>query len=174
VNWDAIGAIGQMLGSVAVFVTLAYLSVQVRQAKQEVQRATALDRAATGRELSLARATSDSLCALRIKSRIAFGQEKSSIPFVARAIDGRLIEDEAYALYFEELAWWYPRVPAIQYIDHLPAAERDVFNELLRRNYGNLEPGRTWYERTKPILNADAVRYVDRVLAQRGSTPSQS
>ena len=30
-NWDAIGAIGQMLGSIAVFVTLGYLAVQVRR-----------------------------------------------------------------------------------------------------------------------------------------------
>ena len=31
-NWDAIGAIGQMLGSVAVLVTLAYVAMQLRQA----------------------------------------------------------------------------------------------------------------------------------------------
>jgi hypothetical protein len=30
-NWEAIAAIGQMLGSVAVFVTLGYLAVQIRQ-----------------------------------------------------------------------------------------------------------------------------------------------
>lgn len=30
-NWDAIGAIGEVLGAVAVFVTLAYLAVQIRQ-----------------------------------------------------------------------------------------------------------------------------------------------
>jgi hypothetical protein len=30
-NWDAIGAIGEVTGAVAVFVTLAYLAVQIRQ-----------------------------------------------------------------------------------------------------------------------------------------------
>jgi hypothetical protein len=30
-NWEEIGAIGQVLGSVAVFITLVYLSVQTRQ-----------------------------------------------------------------------------------------------------------------------------------------------
>ena len=33
-NWDAIGAIGQMLGSIAVFVTLGFLVVQLRQNTQ--------------------------------------------------------------------------------------------------------------------------------------------
>ena len=31
-NWDAIGAVAEILGTMAVLVTLAYLSIQVRQA----------------------------------------------------------------------------------------------------------------------------------------------
>ena len=30
-NWDAIGAIGEVIGAVAVFVTLIYLAYQLRQ-----------------------------------------------------------------------------------------------------------------------------------------------
>ena len=30
-NWDAIGAVGEILGAVAVLITLAYLAVQIRQ-----------------------------------------------------------------------------------------------------------------------------------------------
>ena len=30
-NWDALGAIAELLGSIAVFLTLAYLAIQVRQ-----------------------------------------------------------------------------------------------------------------------------------------------
>ena len=33
-NWNAIGAIGQLVGSIAVFVTLGYLSIQVRHARK--------------------------------------------------------------------------------------------------------------------------------------------
>ncbi len=32
-NWDAIGAMGDLLGSVAVFATLIYLAIQVRSSK---------------------------------------------------------------------------------------------------------------------------------------------
>jgi hypothetical protein len=39
-NWDAIAAVGQVLGSIAVLVTLGYLAVQVRHANYELQRAT--------------------------------------------------------------------------------------------------------------------------------------
>ena len=38
-NWDAIGAVGEMLGAIAVFVTLGYLAVQVKRARPEARRA---------------------------------------------------------------------------------------------------------------------------------------
>lgn len=44
-NWDAMGAVGQILGSVAVFITLWYLAVQTRQVRQEVRHA--MDRGIT-------------------------------------------------------------------------------------------------------------------------------
>ena len=36
--WDAIGAVGQMLGSMAVFITRGYLAVQVKHARSEMRR----------------------------------------------------------------------------------------------------------------------------------------
>ena len=40
-NWDAFGAIAEMIGGIAVLVTLVYLAVQVRHA-QRIQRQTLL------------------------------------------------------------------------------------------------------------------------------------
>jgi len=37
-NWEEVGAIGQVLGSIAVFITLGYLAVQLRHARAEMQR----------------------------------------------------------------------------------------------------------------------------------------
>lgn len=37
-NWDAIGAVGELLGATAVLVTLIYLAVQVRQGNSAGQR----------------------------------------------------------------------------------------------------------------------------------------
>ena len=36
-NWDALGAIAELLGAIAVFLTLAYLTVQVRQNSQALE-----------------------------------------------------------------------------------------------------------------------------------------
>ncbi len=39
-NWEAIGAIGEILGAIAVIATLAYLAIQVRQNAQAIQSAS--------------------------------------------------------------------------------------------------------------------------------------
>lgn len=41
VNWDAIGAVGEVVGAFAVVMTLIYLSVQTRQNTKAVRHATA-------------------------------------------------------------------------------------------------------------------------------------
>jgi hypothetical protein len=41
-NWNAVGAIGEIIGALAVFLTLGYLAVQIRQNTKAV-RASALD-----------------------------------------------------------------------------------------------------------------------------------
>ena len=40
-NWDAIGAVGEILGAMAVFITLVYLSIQIRQGTKATRLRTA-------------------------------------------------------------------------------------------------------------------------------------
>jgi hypothetical protein len=49
-NWDAIGAIGEILGAAAVVATLAYLAIQIRHAKDAAADVNRLSRAAGVRE----------------------------------------------------------------------------------------------------------------------------
>ena len=53
-NWDAIGAIGQLLGALAVVITLGYLAVQVRVARSTAADTNRLTRAVGVREALLA------------------------------------------------------------------------------------------------------------------------
>jgi len=39
-NWDAIGAIGEVLGAVGVILTLAYVAVQIRHSRKQVEHNT--------------------------------------------------------------------------------------------------------------------------------------
>jgi len=37
-NWEAIGAVGEILGAVAVLITLVYLAIQIRQSTAQQKR----------------------------------------------------------------------------------------------------------------------------------------
>ena len=43
-NWDAIGALGEIVGAIAVVVTLAYLAIQIQQNTRMMRREAHLDR----------------------------------------------------------------------------------------------------------------------------------
>ena len=46
-NWDAIGAIGEILGALAVVLTLGYLAIQVKQNTHSMKVAAKLERVIT-------------------------------------------------------------------------------------------------------------------------------
>ncbi|MEH6638492.1 MAG: hypothetical protein V7717_04370 [Porticoccaceae bacterium] len=52
-NWDAAGAIGEILGAVAVVLTLGYVAIQVRHAKNTTADLNRLERARGVREMAL-------------------------------------------------------------------------------------------------------------------------
>ncbi|MDA1372383.1 MAG: hypothetical protein O2971_16680 [Proteobacteria bacterium] len=56
-NWEAIGAIGEILGAFAVVATLVYLATQIRYAKEAASDANRIARATGVREFNLAMAT---------------------------------------------------------------------------------------------------------------------
>ena len=60
-NWDAIGAVGEITGAIAVVATLAYLALQVRFAKTVAAESNRLTRATGVRDALLAQATNDEL-----------------------------------------------------------------------------------------------------------------
>lgn len=45
-NWDAVGAIGAVIGGVAVVVTLGFLAIQIRQSERTQREANAIARSA--------------------------------------------------------------------------------------------------------------------------------
>ena len=165
-NWDAIAAIGQMLGSVAVLVTLGYLAVQVRHARSEVRRSISQGRADAARELTMYRASNERLSRVMAKANDALRMEPNV--FVQSLIEQTaLTRDEAFSVFSDQLATWQYRIQVIAYIDDLSQGDRYEFDGWTRSLYAS-GTGKLWYETQKPRLNPDPVRYIDRLLAQPG------
>ena len=75
-DWDAIGAIGEIIGAVAVFATLIYLSLQIRHNSAMTKAAIRQARVDWSLEWAAAFANSDYLPAIHLK--VQTGEELTS------------------------------------------------------------------------------------------------
>jgi len=166
-NWDAIGAIGQILGSVGVLISIGYLAVQVGHARDAVSRSARQVRYDLAMRVWSARAAPESARRFA-KMHLALGGRLPA--FVAAAIEKTgVTEEEAFAEYFEQYAWWFTREHNLQSLDQLSMGERAATESGARFAYGNQPVSRLWYETVKdPILNPEVVRRVDELIARSG------
>ena len=67
-NWEAIGAIGEIVGAAAVIITLIYLASQVRTARKATLDQNRLTRSAAIREIILSTANNDNLRAAQMNN----------------------------------------------------------------------------------------------------------
>jgi len=72
-NWDAIGAIGEIVGAIAVLITLIYLAIQIRQN-------SATQRAQTHQQLALERVIGLRMISTNKELRDAVGKAQSGKP----------------------------------------------------------------------------------------------
>jgi hypothetical protein len=163
-NWDAIGAVGQMLGSIAVFITLGYLAVQVKHARSETRRALSQGRIEGLTNLLIAQ-NDARLNRLTVKAQTALGDEP--FPFVSTLIDrAGLTREEATSLFWMQIGVWNYRLSIIPYVDELTPMERASFEGAVR-TYGDEGFYGLFYEAMKTTTtNPHAVRYIDSLLAQ--------
>lgn len=164
-NWEAIGAVAELLGSLAVFLTLIYLAVEVRHARQDVRRSVRQSRAEVSRERLLIRATHQRLNELMVHAQDAFGDDVRSNPFVAALVEkANLSPSDAYAVFMELNAEWQYRVQVVSNIEELSEGERLEFDNTVRAMYGKRALTKTWYQTHGKNLNPEVVAYVDSLL----------
>ena len=164
-NWDEVSAIGQMLGSIAVFLTLGYLAVQVRHARDEVARSIAQARAEMLREQAMTLATDAGLTSLTAKVTVALGWELS--PFTTEIVKRAGVSAEAAnRLMWVEQAWWAIRSQTFRYLDVLPSTDRPDFDARMRRIYGGKTLAGLWYQTMKSAQDPNLTRYIDDLLAK--------
>ena len=167
-NWDAIAAIVQMLGSVAVLITLWYLALQVRHAREQVARSVAQGRTDAGRELAMHQASNQRGADIAMRANIALGGQWTGAIGALTSRAGLTLED-AYSFNQWQFAWWNYRQQVIENIADLPAGQRVEFDGGLRAAYGGRLPALSlWFEHSRPYLNPDAVHYIDNLWAQPG------
>jgi hypothetical protein len=166
-NWDAVGAVGEVFGAIAVFVTLAYLAVQVGQAREESLRLTSQSRSDSLRQSMATMATDARLLGATARAEAAMGAFRH--PFVTALIEqSGLGEEDARVLLYWNMSMFQVFAQMIRSIEDPPPGE-PIGGELNLRYYFSMHPvGRLYYQSTRAIAAPDIVRYLDNLLAQSG------
>ncbi len=98
-NWDAIGAVGELLGALGVIITLAYLALQVRQNSNALRSSTRSDIARTQLEINFILARDPDLAmnmyALLQGEELSDRERVAAEQYVAGAL--RTFENQYYA-----------------------------------------------------------------------------
>lgn len=144
-NWDAVGAVGEVLGAVAVFVTLAYLALQIRQTRADLRRSVRQARGEAARQVLLAGMGNERLLAARKTAEMALGGSSGGF---GRALEERagLSREDAQVISYHELANWSYRLQTIPDIAELSASERAAFELHIHNSYGSSAVGRLFFE----------------------------
>jgi hypothetical protein len=144
-NWDAIGAVGELLGSATVLVTLVYLARQVRYARNEGRRAISQGRIEALRDLTALALEERNFEAVQ-KANELFGFGPTPGSWGSTMIERGMSVDEMRRVLLQEVAHWGYAVHVITHADELQAEELTQFSNWLKLRYGTPGISRFIYE----------------------------
>ena len=160
VDWEAIGAIGEVLGAAAVVVTLGYLSVQIRHAKVATTDQSRLYRATAVREMILETCRDDTLRLLQTRSWGVEPYYKAMAEDLGLTLEDATKLDWGNGYYF--WMWWG------QYASTTDTKDKRELEHIIASLGGT--PGmRAHWEKSplsRPLLDRDYVKFVDGILAK--------
>lgn len=159
-NWEAIGALGEIVGALAVVLTLAYLAIQVRHAKAAATDTNRLERSKGVRDMMLASAADSGL-----RENLTKGLQLSDY-YNEIASNLNMSSDEAASFDWAMLYWFWLHWG--QYASTTKESDVEELRNVISGFYRN--PGvRVCWEKSpwaRPVLEKDFVNFVDEILAQ--------
>ena len=159
-NWEAIGALGEIVGALAVVLTLAYLAIQVRHAKEAPADTNRLERSKGVRDMMLASAADSGL-----RENLTKGLQLSDY-YNEIASNLNMSSDEAASFDWAMLYWFWLHWG--QYASTTKESDVEELRNVISGFYRN--PGvRVCWEKSpwaRPVLEKDFVNFVDEILAQ--------
>ena len=147
-NWEAIGAIGELLGAAGVIATLGYLAFQIRQNNRHLAQEAQQSRSQSTREAFLALADNGELAAILVKD--AQGE----------ALDAT----EA----FRASGWWMRNLVGFQTsFQQLSRSEVEPMTGVFRRYSETMQSFRTTWEENRNAFKRDFIEFMEQTVFNR-------
>lgn len=166
-NWDAVGAVAEILGSLTVIATLFYLALQVRHTRDQIQNSTREARFARLGELFLAPTQSPELARVVARGLEGWRQGIETEKQFFESAKFTIAEQIIFQNY--QRAWWsYVREAVATRHDLTSSQLQEVHREVIAlysSGFGSL------YLSSMSSIDSPAVRYVRELIdSNRTST----
>ena len=156
-NWEAIGAIGELLGALAVVLTIGYLAVQVRQNTRGMKVAAKLEITKQHSEYTDLILLNPELFDLQTKGRS--GEDLSEIEWAR------------FSLLMQRATWHFSSMHYQYRAQALSAEEWYESQRLI--DWFTLAPGyRSWWDKNAINYSADFRNYVNENFGSKGAKHS--
>ena len=161
-NWEAVGAVAESLGVLAVFVTLAYLAIQVKYAKDQVRLSIQQVRNSSLRDLSLTVAQNPGLASLVSKAEGACTPDIESEKQLFEAAGFNAQEEVIWQSY--QRAWWVHWREVIDNRDELSKSQLDHVKLGIATIFSNTSA--RIYLNSMGTLESTTTRYMKSILEE--------
>lgn len=165
-SWEIAGSIGEVIGAIVLIVTIAYMALQTRHAKQATIDQNILARAKSVQDKMLVIAQNEEL-------RMALIKNYGVVEFYERlALEQGVTIEEASQVDWANGYWFW--VHWGQWASTHSANELRELENIIRTFYGVEGMRHTWNNSPwgKPILDPKFVSFVDNVLSKNGEPDS--
>ena len=157
-NWEAISAIGENTGAIAVIITVGYFALQTKAAREASADANRLECSNGVREIMLATISSKD-----VREALDKGMGSASLhgEFASKL---KVSRDEAFIVHWLMLSWFWLHWG--QYASTTTKKDLDELKNVVEIFYGNPGVQIIWNNSpfAKPALENDFVNFVEEVL----------
>ena len=169
-NWEALGAVGEILGSIAVLFTLVYLSFQVKHARSEFRNSIAQQRFDTHRSLTMEAVHNDDLAGIMNALEEAWSPEMDRLEELEEAANLTSVEKRKFREY--QKAWHIYRVQTIAEIEQLSEDQRRAFDTTTGHLYskGVTALWYKWTSKNLPFRDGKTYEYIDELVLRSEDT----
>lgn len=154
-NWDAIGAIGEIIGAVVVVITLLYLATQIRQTSKSIEVSALRDTTAQWNQWSELLATTPDLAAIVVRGNKSYRQ---------------LSEEDAlrYGAYVQS---FFDNAESSRSLNVLHEIDKDLeVTEAIVRRRISVNGFYEWWTENTQDYDDDFVEWVEKIHASRNDS----
>lgn len=163
-NWEAVGAIGETAGSIAVLITLVYLSFQVKHARSELRYSVQQHRFDTFRTLTMETVRNSEIARIVSVVEEAWTPEMATFEELEEAANLKASEKVQFRDY--QRGWFIYRVQTIAQIDQLSPSQRALFDGTIARVYSSGVGGLwfKWLKENNLVHDEGAWPYIEELI----------